>query len=123
MENVTILFEQNVLGLQITVDQSRLAQQAETVQKLLSKDSHESGAKTSELILLDQLVQIDREELKHQTQMLPVDERVLESHDVMIVVLVHTAVKLATCQYFSASQWFLWLCSPSPIRKPPSCSG
>ena len=43
------------------MDQSRLAQQAETVQQLLGKDAHEGGAQAPELVLLDQFVQIDRQ--------------------------------------------------------------
>lgn len=89
-----ILFEQNVLGFQIAVDQSRLAQQAQAVQELLSKDAHKSGAQTSELVLFDQLVKVDREQLEDQAEMLAVDKSVLEPHDVVVVVLVHTAVEL-----------------------------
>jgi hypothetical protein len=41
--------------------EASLVQQAETVQELLSKYSHKRRAQASELILLDQFVEIDAE--------------------------------------------------------------
>jgi len=73
--------------------QFRLVQQTQTVQKLLCEDSYQRGAQTPKLVLLDQLVQIDRQQLEDQTQMLLVDEGVLQPQDVMIVILVHSSVE------------------------------
>jgi hypothetical protein len=75
------------------VDQFRLVQQTQTIQKLLCKDAHQRGAQTSELILLDQLVQVDRQQLKDQAQVLFVDESILQPQNVMIVVLVHSPIE------------------------------
>ena len=61
---------------------------------MLSKYSHKSRAEASELILLDQFIQIYRQQFKDQTKMLFVDESVLEAQNVMVVVLVHPAIEL-----------------------------
>ena len=55
------VLEKDILGLQIAVDQPRFVQQSEAVEKLLREDSDQRGAETTELVLLDQLVQIDAE--------------------------------------------------------------
>ena len=72
------LLQEYVFRLQITMYESRLAQQAQPIEQLLRKNSHQRRAQNSELVLLDQLVQIDTEQLEHETQMLPVDEGVFE---------------------------------------------
>jgi hypothetical protein len=41
------------------MDQARFAKQTQTAQQLLGEDSHKSSAQSSELILLDELVQVD----------------------------------------------------------------
>jgi hypothetical protein len=76
------------------VDQTSLAKQTQAAQQLLGKDSHKSGAQSSELVLLDELVQVDRQQLEYQTQVLFVDESILESENVVVVVLIHTSVEL-----------------------------
>lgn len=88
------ILEQNVFGFQIAVNQARLVEQCKTIEKLLSKDADQSGAESSELVLLDKLVQVDAEELKHQAKMLTVDECVLQAQKMMVVVLVELRVEL-----------------------------
>ena len=75
------------------MDQLSLAKQAQPIQQLLSEHPDKGGAQSTELILLDQLVQIDAEQLKHQTQVLAMDEGIFEAEDVMIVVLVHATIE------------------------------
>lgn len=57
--------------------QSSFVQECEPVKQLLSEHPHECGTQSTELILLDQLVKINAEQLKHQAQMLAMDEGVL----------------------------------------------
>jgi hypothetical protein len=61
---------------------------------LLSKNTDESCAQTTKLVLLDQFIKIDTEQFKNQTEMLPVDKSILQTKQVMVVVLVVLAVKL-----------------------------
>lgn len=61
------------------MDEPRLVQQAKPVEELLGKDPDESRAQASELVLLDQLIEIDRQQLKDQAQMLSVDECIFQS--------------------------------------------
>jgi len=88
-----LLLQQDIFWLQIAVNQSRLAQKAKAVQQLLCKHSHKGGAETSELVLLDQFVQVDRQQFKDKTKMLSVDECVFEAENMMVVVLVHSTVE------------------------------
>jgi hypothetical protein len=76
------------------VDETGLVEERETVQELLRKDAHEGGAEAPELVLLDELVEVDAQQLKHEAQVLPVDERVLEAEQVVVVVLVELGVEL-----------------------------
>ena len=56
------------------MDQFGLAEQAQAIQQLLRKDAHQRRAQPSELVLLDQLVEIGREQFKDEAQMIFVDE-------------------------------------------------
>lgn len=67
------------------------------MEQLLGEYSNQGGTQTAELILLDQFVEIDAEKLKHQTEMLAVDECILEAQDMVVVVLVELAVQLLPC--------------------------
>lgn len=58
------VLEENVLRLQITVNQLRLAEQCKTIDQLLGKYAHQRGGKATELVLLDQLVQIDAQQFE-----------------------------------------------------------
>lgn len=72
----------------------RLVQQTESVQELLCKYPHQGGAQPSELVLFDQLVKIDAEQLKGQTQVLLVNKGIFQSKQMVVVVLVVLAVEL-----------------------------
>lgn len=72
-------FEQNVFRLQITVDKSSLLQYTEAVKQLLREDADKLQAETLELVLFDELVQVGREALEHQTQVAFVSKRVEKS--------------------------------------------
>lgn len=76
------------------MDQVCLIQQAEGVQQLLREDTDKSSTQSAELVLFDQLVQVDAEKLKGKTQMLPVDEGILQPQKVVIVILIVLAVEL-----------------------------
>lgn len=59
--------------------QPRFTEQAQPVEQLLRKHPHQRGTQTPELVLLDKFVQVDRQQLKDQTKMLPMDECILQS--------------------------------------------
>lgn len=80
------------------MDQASLIQKRQPVQELLSEDPDQSCAKTTELVLLDQLVQVDTEELENQTQVLLVYEGVFQPQQMMIIVLVELRIELYRCQ-------------------------
>ena len=97
------VLEEDVLGLQVAVDEPRLVQQGQAIQQLLCKDPDQGGAEAAELVLLDELVQIDAQQLEHQAQVLAVDEGVLESQEMVVVVLVQLGVELAAWLAFSGN--------------------
>lgn len=88
------LFQKDVLRFQVAVNQMSLVQKTQRIQKLLREDTDERSAQASELILLDQLVKVDTEKLKGETQMLTMNESILETEEVMVIVLVVLAVQL-----------------------------
>jgi hypothetical protein len=88
------LLQQDILWFQIAMNEPRLVQETKGVQKLLSKHPHKSRTQPSELVLLDELVQIHTEQLEDETKMLLVNEGVFQPQDVVIVVLVELAVEL-----------------------------
>ena len=91
-----LLLKQNVLRLEITMDHLCLTKQTQPTQQLLRKHSDQRSAQSSELVLLDQLVQINAQQLEHQTQMLAMDEGVFQAQEMMVVVLVHLFVQLGS---------------------------
>lgn len=76
------------------MNESRLVQKGEAVEQLLGKDSDQGGAEATELVLLDELVQIDTKQLEDKTEVLPVNECIFQSQEVMIVVFVEFCVEL-----------------------------
>ena len=76
----------------------RLVQETKGVQELLSKHPHKRGTQPSELILLDQLVKVDAEQFETQTEVLPVNEGILQPKEMMVVVLVKLVVELQDCE-------------------------
>jgi hypothetical protein len=76
------------------MNQSRLVQERKTCEQLLGKYSHQCGAQASELVLLDQLVEIDAQQFKDKTQMLSVYKSILQSQEVMVIILIHLLIQL-----------------------------
>ena len=76
------------------MDKSCFVQQTERIEELLGKDSNESGAQATELILLNELVQVDAEQLEDKAEVLLMDEGVFKAQDVVVVILVEFAVEL-----------------------------
>ena len=68
------------------------------MKQLLRKDTHQGSTETSELVLLDKFIKIDTEQFKHQAKMLAVNKGVLESQDVMLIVLIEFLVQLRNRQ-------------------------
>ena len=62
---VDILFEQNVLRIQVAIYYPSLIQKTETIEKLLRKNSNKGCAETSKLVLFDQFVQVDAQQFEH----------------------------------------------------------
>ena len=75
---VDSLFQQDIFRFQVAVYQLGLPKQGETSQQLLGEHAHKGRAQSAELVLLDELVKIDTQQLEHQTQVLSVNEGVLQ---------------------------------------------
>ena len=58
------------------MDQARLLEYGKRIQELGREHLDELGTETLELILLDQLVKVARQQLKDETQMAAMNERV-----------------------------------------------
>lgn len=98
---------------------SRFAEQAQRVEKLLRKHTNQRRAQAAELVLLYQFVQIDTEQLKHKTQVLPVYERVLQTKEMMIIVFVQLPVQLGYISFKFRRLRDLYVPNQGP--KLPSC--
>lgn len=61
------------------MDQVCLVQKTQGIQKLLRKDTYQRRAQSSELILFNQFVEVHAEQLKGQTEVLFVNEGILQS--------------------------------------------
>jgi len=61
------------------MDKAGFIQQTQAIEKLLGEDAHEGSTQTTELVLLNQFVQIDTKKFKHQAQMLPVNECIFQT--------------------------------------------
>ena len=59
----------------------------------MRKDPDQSRAQSSELILLDQLVQVDAQKLENQAEVLAMDKCVSETEQMVVVILVELAVE------------------------------
>ena len=91
---MNLLFKQYVLRFEVTVNKTSLVQQRQSVQQLLCKHTNQGCAKAPELILFDELVQVDTEEFENKAKMLPMDEGVLQTKNMVIVVFVELRVEL-----------------------------
>jgi hypothetical protein len=81
--------------------QSGLVEQGQTVQELLCKYTNKRCAEPSELVLFDQLVQINAEQFENKTKMLSVDEGILQTQNVVIIVLVKFCIELSPSVAFT----------------------
>lgn len=86
------------------MDQMGLVQETQGIQKLLGEDTDERRTQPSELVLLDQLVEVDTEEFESKAKVLAVNEGVLEAEQVVVVVLVVLAVQLRRMRVSTAGQ-------------------
>lgn len=76
------------------MDQPRVLQDGHGVEQLRGEDLDELRGEALELVLLDELVQVGREQLEDETEVVPVDEGVFEAEDVVFVVWVALCVQL-----------------------------
>jgi hypothetical protein len=73
---------------------------------LLREHPDQRCTEAAELILLDQLVQIHAEQFEDETKMLAMNEGVLQSQKVVVVILVHLLVQLQVVSgRCLASEW------------------
>lgn len=108
------------------MNEMSLVQKTQCIQKLLREDTNKCSAQASELILLDQLVKVDAEKLEGKTQVLTMDEGILQPEEMVVIVLIVLAVQLRGGEIGEplAQMWVtmdMW-CLPDPTQKPPSCS-
>ena len=76
-----------------------LIQNTKGIQQLRGKHADQTHAQSSELVLLDQLVQVHREQLKDQTQVTPVNEGILQSQNMVPIVHIVTLVQKLEDRY------------------------
>ena len=74
--NDDVRFQKDVLRFEIAVNQPRFFENRQSVQELRREHFDKLCAKTLELILLDELVQVGRQQLEHETQVILVNERI-----------------------------------------------
>ena len=60
---------------------------------LQNEEAQEVHGEPPELVVLDELIQIDAEELKHEAQMAAVHEEVAHAHDVVLIVRIAPCVE------------------------------
>ncbi len=70
-------------------------QHCERIEELRSEDLNELCAKALELILLDQLVEVGREQFEDEAQVIFVDERISQPENVVLVVRIALLVQLS----------------------------
>lgn len=108
------------------MNEMSLVQKTQRIQKLLREDTNKCSAQASELILLDQLVKVDTEKLEGETQVLTMDEGILQTEEMVIIVLIVLAVQLWGGEIGEqlAQMWVTMDMRrlPDPTQKPPSCS-
>lgn len=71
------VLQQHVFGLEVAVDDARLAQHRHGVQDLGHKHLDEGQAQPPKLVVPDELVQVEGQQLKGQAQVVAVQEKVL----------------------------------------------
>jgi len=81
--------EQYVLWFHITVNDVMVVQQQQTPQHRVSKLAHETETEAAEFVLLDQLVEVHRQQLKRDADVLAECEVFQHVHHVCRVVRIH----------------------------------
>jgi len=76
------------------MNQARLFQDGQGIQQLRSKHLDELQTQPSELVVLDEFVQVGRQAFKHDAQVLVMDELVPHTKNVMLVFRIGFAVEL-----------------------------
>lgn len=74
--------------------QSGLVEQSQSVQKLLCKHSNKCCAEAPKLVLFDKLIEVDTKQLENKTEMLSMDEGVLQTQKVVIIIFIELGVEL-----------------------------
>lgn len=69
-------------------------QEAQGIQQLLCEDADQCRTQPTELVLLDELVEVDTEELKGKAEVLAVNEGVLQAQQMVVIILIVFAVEL-----------------------------
>jgi hypothetical protein len=86
------------------MNQPRILQYRQAFQELVGEHLHQLGTKSLELILLDQLIEVRREALKDEAEVIFVDEGFLHPEDMMLVVRVVLRVQLCLSALAHASR-------------------
>jgi hypothetical protein len=76
------------------VNKIRVLEDGERVEELAREDLDELDRQALELVLLDELVQVGREQLEDEAQVLLVNERVTHAQNVVLVVRIQVLVQL-----------------------------
>ena len=80
---LVLFLQQDVLGLQVTVDDSLPTEKVQRLQDLDGKAADEVQGKTGKVGFLNELIKVLREDLKLQTSVPPEYERTLEPYYVV----------------------------------------
>lgn len=103
------LFEENVLGFEVAVNDSVSVEGLQAQENGMGKLSHQSQAKALELVLLDELVQVDAEQFKRETDVVSEGE-VVQQVDYVVRVL-----SILFFQVFQNSNLLVGLPVKSPL--------
>ena len=76
------------------MNEAGLFEYRERVQELGRENLHKLSAEALELVLLDKLVEVRRQQLEDEAQVVFVDERVPETKDMVLVMWVALLVEL-----------------------------
>ena len=76
------------------MNKPRFIKQAECIEQLLCEYANKCCAQASELVLLDKLIKVDTEQLKHQTQVLTMDKCILQPEDMVVIVFIQFGIQL-----------------------------
>ena len=74
--------------------QTSFFEHSQGIKQLCRENFHQLRAESLKLILFNELIEIRREELKDETQMIPMYERITESQYMVLVVRIVSLVEL-----------------------------